>query len=358
VIRPADADPEEAETEYERVIWSAPHEGLAFGEDNREVYRIYKDLMNGTDGWAWFNQAQVGNGRQAHQLIVEHYRGTAEVARRAAEAEAAIDALFYQNEQALKFESYLSRLSENFDLLEDNDQGLSETQKVKKFLEGIISTHQDVINIKGQIRDRFSTNFYEAAKHFAAQLSMIPGYMANRTDKNRAKRRIMAMIAEMERDHDERVAQGYGYGQNYGYGGLGRGRGRIGNRNRQQRQYRAGVDVTDPTRTFTRDEWPRWSWTRSRPWWSWAWSSGVIPCTATGCKSGKYGKYAKHCRRGKSAWRKRRCTFWWPPLRRWTRLTPYPDVVVDSIGVCFIVVSFLVSFLLAPHESIAPIMST
>jgi hypothetical protein len=257
VIRPADADPEEAETEYERVIWSAPHEGLAFGEDNREVYRIYKDLMNGTDGWAWFNQAQVGNGRQAHQLIVEHYQGTAEVARRAAEAEAAIDALFYQNKQALKFESYLSCLSENFDLLEDNDQGLSETQKEKKFLEGIISTHQDVINIKGQIRDRFSTNFYEAAKHFAAQLLMIPGYMANRTDRNWAKRRIMAMIAEMERDHDERVAQGYGYGQNYGYGGHGRGRGRIGNRNRQQRQYRAGVDVTDPTRTFTRDEYAR-----------------------------------------------------------------------------------------------------
>jgi hypothetical protein len=164
VIRPADVDPEEAETEFERVIWSAPHEGLVFEEDKWEVYHLYKVLMNRTDGWAWFNQAQIGNGRQAHQLIVEHYRGTAEVARRAAEAEAAIDALSYQNEQALKFESYLSRLSENFDLLEDNDQGLSETQKVKKFLEGIISTHQDVINIKGQIRDHFLTIFYEVAK--------------------------------------------------------------------------------------------------------------------------------------------------------------------------------------------------
>jgi hypothetical protein len=62
VIRPEDVNPDEAETEYERVIWSAPHEGIAFEEDNREVYCIYKDLMNGTDGWAWFNQAQVGNG--------------------------------------------------------------------------------------------------------------------------------------------------------------------------------------------------------------------------------------------------------------------------------------------------------
>jgi hypothetical protein len=62
VICPDDVNPDEAETEYERVIWSAPHEGIAFEEDNREVYRIYKDLMNGTDGWAWFNQTQVGNG--------------------------------------------------------------------------------------------------------------------------------------------------------------------------------------------------------------------------------------------------------------------------------------------------------
>jgi hypothetical protein len=62
VIRPEDVNPDEAETEYERVIWSAPHEGIAFEEDNREVYCIYKDLMNGTDEWAWFNQEQVGNG--------------------------------------------------------------------------------------------------------------------------------------------------------------------------------------------------------------------------------------------------------------------------------------------------------
>jgi hypothetical protein len=176
VIRPEDVNPEEAETEYERVIWSAPHEGIAFEEDNREVYRIYKDLMNGTDGWAWFNQAQVGNGRQTHQLIVEHYRGTPEVARRAAEAEAALEKLHYVNENAKPFEAYVSQMTEQFELLEDNDQGLSETQKVKYLLKGVISTHPDVRGIISQVRAMHSTNFYDASKHFAGQLSQIPRY--------------------------------------------------------------------------------------------------------------------------------------------------------------------------------------
>jgi hypothetical protein len=209
VIRPDDVNPDEAETEYERVIWSAPHEGIAFEEDNREVYRIYKDLMNGTDGWAWFNQAQVGNGRQAHQLIVEHYRGTPEVARRAAEAEAALEKLHYINENAVLFEEYVSRMTEQFELLEDNDQGLSETQKVKQFLKGILSTHPDVRGIISQVRSQFSTNFYEASKHFAGQLSLIPGYMVKggtgggRGDH--AKRRISVLDAE--REHDEHMAR-------------------------------------------------------------------------------------------------------------------------------------------------------
>jgi hypothetical protein len=258
VIRPDDVNPEEAETEYERVLWSAPHEGIAFEEDNREAYRIYKDLMNGTDGWAWFNQAQVGNGREAHQVIVDHYRGTPEVARRAAEAEAALEKLHYINENAVSFEEYVSRMTEQFELLEDNDQGLSETQKVKQFLKGILSTHPDVRGIISQIRSQFSTNFYEASKHFAGQLSLIPGYMVKggtgggRGDH--AKRRISALDAE--RQHDERMARNRAAYQYYCLG-AGRSRGCGGNRGQHNRQYKSGVDVTDPHRTFSPEEYAR-----------------------------------------------------------------------------------------------------
>jgi tRNA-dihydrouridine synthase len=88
-------------------------------------------------------------------LIVEHYFGTPEVARRAAEAEAALEKHHYVNEQAMSFKEYVSRMTEQFELLEDNDQGLSDLQKVKQFLKGILSTHPDVRSIISQVCSQF-----------------------------------------------------------------------------------------------------------------------------------------------------------------------------------------------------------
>jgi hypothetical protein len=51
LLRPEGANPAEAVLdEYQRVLWSAPFTGNHFREDNRRLYRIYKDLMVGTDG--------------------------------------------------------------------------------------------------------------------------------------------------------------------------------------------------------------------------------------------------------------------------------------------------------------------
>jgi hypothetical protein len=90
VIQPEEVIVDDAVDEYQRTIWSAPHTGYAFEEDNRLVYQIYKDIIVYTDGWMWFNQADNGNGRQAHQIITTHYQGNAETARQAADAEACL----------------------------------------------------------------------------------------------------------------------------------------------------------------------------------------------------------------------------------------------------------------------------
>jgi hypothetical protein len=106
IICPAGVDPTAATSDYQHMIWQAPHMGYAFEEDTREVFRIYKDLMIGTDGWTWFNCAPDGNGCHAHILISEHYRQTAETARHAAEADATLEKLFYKGEMPFfKFET-------------------------------------------------------------------------------------------------------------------------------------------------------------------------------------------------------------------------------------------------------------
>jgi hypothetical protein len=118
VIRAADADPLTAESAYLRKIWAAPHVGEAYDEDNWTVYRVYKHAMIATEGWAWFNQTPDGDGRAAHIFLSEHYLGTAETGRRAAEAEAQIQRLHYKNEASFTFEKYTTRLYECFEALE------------------------------------------------------------------------------------------------------------------------------------------------------------------------------------------------------------------------------------------------
>ena len=229
VTRDEDVDPNEAETDYKRVIWSAPHDGMAFENDNRQVYRMYKHAMIGTKGWTWFNQTPDGDGRAAHIYLTEHYLGTAETGRRAAEAEAQLMRLHYKSEASFPFEKYVTRLYECFEALEDNKQGLIDAQKVKKMLENVSSTNMEVISLKTVIRERYPNDFAQASTHMAGQIALI--FPAAQSEV-RNKRRIAAV--------DSRGGRGDGRG--------GRGRGR-------RTTMLNGVDVSDPTRSFTPDEW-------------------------------------------------------------------------------------------------------
>jgi hypothetical protein len=56
VIRPAEANPDNATDEYTRTLWAALFETPQYVEDNREVYHLYKDLVTKTDGATWFEK--------------------------------------------------------------------------------------------------------------------------------------------------------------------------------------------------------------------------------------------------------------------------------------------------------------
>lgn len=272
IIRAEDVDPDDAEDEYQKLIWSAPHDGYAFEEDNREVYRIYKDVMVDTDGWTWFNRAREGDGRGAHLLIMNHYRGDAETARRAAEAEAQLERLHYKNEAAFPFEKYVTRLNECFELLEDNDQALAEAQKVKRLLKGMTSTNQEVIALKAVVRSTHPTDFNAASTLMAGQIAVLFPAAAVTPD-TRVKRRISSTQAR------------------------GRGRGRFSGPGRggHPTQHPAatmstinGVDVSDPTRTFSGDEWNR---LRESGLLSWVMDRRNIPGRGGGRGGGRQGRF-------------------------------------------------------------------
>jgi hypothetical protein len=231
IIRPEGVNPADAVDQYQRAIWSAPHVGYAFQEDNRLVYRIYKDVMVDTDGWTWFNRAGNGNGRQAHQIITTHYSGTAETARRAAEAEAMLERLHYKSEASFTFERYVTKMNECFELMKDNDQDLAEAQKVKKLLNGVKSNHTEVNALKTVVRTNHPTDFNAATTLMAGQIAVLfPA--ASISYEQRPKRKISAANTRG-------------------------GRGRFGQKQGQTPVIANGVDISNPNRSFTSDEWQR-----------------------------------------------------------------------------------------------------
>ena len=159
VIRPADADPMNAPDEYTRALWAASFDTPQYKDDNREVYHLFKDLLTKTDGATWFEKVADGDGRAAHLLLREHYVGEAHDMRRAAAANAKLEALFWKNEASFPFEKYLTRMNEAFKELDDAGQPMYVQQKVQLLLRSIRCDDIQVQTTMGIIRDRYLNDF-------------------------------------------------------------------------------------------------------------------------------------------------------------------------------------------------------
>ena len=113
--------------------------------------------------------------------------------------------------------------------MEDNQQGYIDAQKVEKMLENITSSSTEVVALKTISRDRYPNDFAQASTHMAGQIALI---FPAAQGEFRNKRRIASMDS-----------RGRGDGP-----GCGRGR---------RTTMMSGVDVSDPTGSFTPEEWKK-----------------------------------------------------------------------------------------------------
>jgi hypothetical protein len=175
--------------------------------------------------------APEGNGCAWFLRLEQHYLGTEHTARRAADAEARLRKLHYKNESVFKFEDYITGLYEVFEMLEDNNQGWHNAQKVNKLLAGIQSNNPEITGLKPLICKEYPNDFEAAATQLAGQILLIYS-KSNNDAEGRNKRRISAV----DKNH---------------HGGHRRQRG---GRNNRQNMIN-GVDVSNPNHNFSGDEW-------------------------------------------------------------------------------------------------------
>jgi hypothetical protein len=141
-----------------------------------------------------------------------------------------------------------------FELLEDNDQGLSDAQKVKKMLAGIVLTNQEIVLLKTVVCTNHPNDFESARMKMATQIALLVPSAKNEHRTN--KRKILAVTQNMPN-------QGHGHGRNRNQtgGNCGGGNGRSGGggnaQNWNPQLMLNGVDVSDPMRNFTSNKWKR-----------------------------------------------------------------------------------------------------
>jgi hypothetical protein len=146
-----------------------------------------------------------------------------------------------------RFEQYVTKFSECFEVMADNDQQLFEVQKVKYLLDGMSLTNPDIIATKAVVREKFPTNFNQASLPLGGQIFCM--YPASHLESH-AKRKISAVHRDSARNRNR---NGPPYDQRVRNNVPVRPGARSGSPNGALTAN--GVDLSDPPCTFTPDEW-------------------------------------------------------------------------------------------------------
>ena len=158
--------------------------------------------------------------------------------------------LHYKDEKVFPFEKYVTKLKENFRVLEkDKSERRTEKQQVHTMLHGRNTSDVGIKAAK-------TTVFHSHQKSFDKAVHFMSAYISNR--------HAGAQADYASRHGGGRTHQVSAAGSDDTRGGRGSGRGRGGRgRGTPRRTYANNVDITDPHRNFTSAEWEKLGTMRS-----------------------------------------------------------------------------------------------
>ena len=244
VIRKDDQDHNFMDLDREQqIMFNAPLQGAMFKRNSKYVLRILKELCTDTNAETWIKGIRCG--RVAIKALQTHYDGTAEGERRKEVAKNDLKSLFYRNESTFSFEKYVTKMQAFYNTLEQYGEPEYESNKVKNLLDKINCPNNDIKIEVNICRNQHRDNFVQACTYTAtAILRIFPNAQPSST-KYRKRREIHAF------------GQGGGRGR-----GRGRGRGGRGGRGQGRKpngKFENGVDISDPCKWFSSDEFSKLS---------------------------------------------------------------------------------------------------
>ena len=157
------------------------------------------------------------------RALHDHYKGEAKLDVHAMEAQQILDTITYTSERNMSFEQMITSLNKVYNVLNKQGQEFTDKSKVEQLAKRIKNPGKDIqITIAVEMMLTQYRNSYTAAtQYITSRMAQINSANINTPGQN--QRRVNEVVAGLDMDHNE---------------------------------YNS-VDITDPWREFTKDEWWR-----------------------------------------------------------------------------------------------------
>lgn len=240
----------------ETRMWNASLSGAEYDNDNARVFQQLVQVLRDTDAYTYVAETMnsengsTQDGRAAWQRLCRHYDGPHAVEKRIALANRELDELYYKSEAACPLERYVTRMSNCFRILEQNGAPKSERDKMKYFLDNIKNPNEVMLSFMSTIKTsiELKQDFRKASDSLLEVVgSTSQLHERGATGNNRKVANVNAKRGQSGGSNSNKKKKGRG-------GGQGPPRGTYKLEERNGKKFCNGVDISDPKRTFTNDE--------------------------------------------------------------------------------------------------------
>lgn len=261
VVRP-DNPPAEFESEQQRRMFQLPLTGVAYDRDNATVFRDLKAMNLNTTGDPWIQPFEsTEDGRGAWMAWTDHFNGQGELSKRINLAKTRLGNLHYKSERSMSFELFSARMQKYFQTLDkDPDERKSDRQKVEILVAAFRPESNELASAKVIAIQQYPRDFVGACNYLSAEVSRVSAQAIIDSQRHRTTRKRDVSAVDSRGGGGGRGrgrfgprGRGPGRGRGNSRGGRDGGRGHGANRSTMFN----GVDVSNPRRNFTNDEWNR-----------------------------------------------------------------------------------------------------
>jgi hypothetical protein len=202
-------------------MYQLPLNGIAFEQDNETVFSFIQLAVVHTQAETWiYDHVPARDGRGAMRALRNHYEGDAELDVQASKAQHVLDTLVYTNEKQMTFEAMITKLNKAYNALKRQGQEFTEKSKVEQLAKRIKNLSRDIqITVAVEnMREIHKANYTAAMQYITTRMAQINSASVNAPGAN-ARRISKVSSSDMARTEWN------------------------------------GVDIRDPWRKFTEDEW-------------------------------------------------------------------------------------------------------